>query len=187
MKPLTVIFIALGLSMDAFAVSVASGLGARTLRIRHILRLAVFFGLFQAVMPVLGWSLGVSLRDLISGVDHWVAFGLLSIIGGKMIYEAFVIEKEENQCYPHGTVALLGLSVATSIDALAIGITLAALGVPVLGPALIIGIITFAVCLIGVTIGKRFGSVLNGKAEVAGGIILLGIGVKILIEGIAPH
>jgi len=168
--------------MDAFAVSVASGLGAKVLRVRHAIRLALFFGLFQAIMPLLGWYLGSILSGFISKVDHWVAFGLLSIIGVKMIYESFVIEKEERQCFPHGIYALLVLSVATSIDAFAVGITISVLNTPILVPAMIIGLITFCFCIAGVAIGKRFGQFFEGKVEIAGGIILIGLGVKILIE-----
>lgn len=182
MEIITVLFIAVALSMDAFAVSIASGLTVKHLKVRHALRIAVFFGSFQAIMPLIGWSAGFSLRDFISSVDHWVAFGLLSIIGLKMIFESFKMNSEEKSTDSLNIYTLLILSVATSIDALAVGLSLAFLNVSIVTPAIIIGIVTFMFSLAGFFIGGRFGHFFEKKIEVAGGLILIGIGVKILIQ-----
>lgn len=181
MNTVTVLFIAFGLAMDAFAVSVTSGFTIKYLRINHALRLAAFFGSFQAIMPVIGWLAGFSLRDFISGIDHWIAFGLLSIIGIKMIFESTKL-KPDRKIDPLNVYVLLILSIATSIDALAIGLTLSILNISIVTPALIIGIITFLLSFIGVYIGDRFGHFFENKIEVVGGLILIGIGIKILIE-----
>lgn len=178
----TVLFMALGLSMDAFAVSVTSGCTIHRLRARHALRIALFFGFFQAVMPVIGWSLGLGFRGLISGVDHWVAFGLLSAIGAKMIYESTKLDAAEKRSDPLNIYVLIVLSIATSIDALAVGLSLSVLRVPIISPAVVIGLVTFSVCLAGVYIGDRIGHFFEKRIELAGGLILIGIGVKILFE-----
>lgn len=178
-----IILIAFGLAMDAFAVSVASGLSVKDVAAGRALKMALFFGLFQAIMPIVGWSAGLRLKDVISGIDHWVAFGLLSFVGAKMILEAFAIRnEEEKRPDAFGTYTLFMLSIATSIDALAVGLTLSVLNVFILSPALIIGIITFFLSFGGVLIGRRFGHFLETKIEIAGGLILIGIGIKILIE-----
>lgn len=182
MNILTILFIALGLSMDAFAVSIANGFTIKQLRIDHALRIAVFFGLFQAIMPVIGWSAGIGLRDLIAMIDHWIAFGLLSIIGIKMILESREIKQEEEGKSPLTIYTLLLLSLATSIDALAVGFSLSLLSISIISPAIIIGLVTFLLSFAGVFIGKKFGHFLESKIEMAGGIILIAIGVKILIE-----
>jgi putative Mn2+ efflux pump MntP len=178
----TIILVAVGLAMDAFAVSVANGMAVAKLRVGYALKIALFFGLFQALMPVLGWFLGLGLRDLIEAVDHWLAFGLLAVIGGKMIYESTRLEKAENPTSPLGIRMLLLLSVATSIDALAVGLTLTFIKVPIATPAIIIGVVTFALSYAGVFIGDKFGHFFEKKVEVLGGLILIGIGLKILIE-----
>lgn len=181
MNTVTILFIAFGLAMDAFAVSITSGFTIKYLRINHALRLAAFFGLFQAIMPVIGWLAGFSLRDFISGIDHWIAFGLLSIIGLKMIFESTKMNPKK-KIDPLNIYVLLLLSVATSIDALAVGLTLSVLNISIINPAVIIGIITFLLSLIGVYIGERFGHFFENKIEVVGGLILIGIGIKILVE-----
>ncbi len=178
----TILLIALGLAMDAFAVSVASGFAAARFRITHALRMALSFGIFQAIMPLLGWSAGLKLRALISGVDHWVAFGLLAAVGGKMIYESFRIGEEEKASGPISFCRLMVLSVATSIDALAVGLTLSFLKVAIALPAAIIGVITFCLSLVGVYLGKRIGHLFENKIELVGGLILIAIGIKILFE-----
>ena len=179
----TVFIIALGLAMDAFAVSIASGIAIKHLRIRHALLIAIFFGGFQAVMPVIGWLSGIGLRSLISSVDHWVAFGLLTGIGVKMVYEATKIERAAAvEKDPLNIVILCMLAFATSIDALAVGVSFACLNVTILQPALIIGIVTFVTSLSGVYIGDAFGHFFERKIEVFGGIVLMAIGCKILFE-----
>jgi putative Mn2+ efflux pump MntP len=178
----SIILIAIGLAMDAFAVSVSSGLAIRELKLRHALKIALFFGLFQAVMPVLGWLGGVSVRELIAHVDHWIAFGLLTFIGVKMIWESFRLEPEEDRRDPLGMGWLLTLSVATSIDALAVGITFALIDVTIVAPVIIIGAVTFVLSFAGVIIGDRVGHLFESRIEIAGGLVLIGIGVKILLE-----
>ena len=178
--------LAAGLSMDAFAASVCKGLCMRRVQWAQALVIAALFGAFQALMPVIGWALGVSFASIIEPVDHWIAFALLALIGGKMLWEAFHEQPEEIDC---STVApkldmreLLMLAVATSIDALAVGVSLAFLGADIVLAAIVIGLVTFALSLAGVAIGSRFGARYERAATIAGGVILIVIGVKILIE-----
>ena len=176
--------IGVGLSMDAFAVAVCKGLGMRKLRVRQMLVIALFFGGFQALMPLLGWFLGSQFAAYITNFDHWIAFLLLCFIGGKMIQESR--SAEANAC-PAGSERLdlrelLLLSVATSIDALAVGITFSFLSVRIVPAVLLIGCTTFLLSIAGVLAGNFFGSKYKNTAELAGGIILVGMGVKILVE-----
>ena len=182
MDSLTIIVIAVGLAMDAFVVSIVSGSAYKQLHVRHTLRMALFFGAFQAFMPLIGSLAGLTLRDYITDYDHWIAFGLLAAVGGKMIYESFKIKSVEENPDPSNIFVLLVLSVATSIDALAVGITLSLIASSIIAAAMIIGLITFALSYLGVYIGKRFGHFFESKMEVLGGVILIGIGIKILIE-----
>lgn len=182
MKILTILFIAVGLAMDAFAVSVVTGSLYQQCRVRHALRMALFFGAFQAVMPVVGYLAGLSLRAQIEAFDHWVAFALLGFVGGKMIYESFQIEAAERNRNPANLLILLELSFATSIDALAVGFTLSLLQTPIVVAVTIIGLVTFGLSYGGIAIGKRFGHFFESKVEIVGGLILIAIGVKILVE-----
>jgi len=182
MALITIIIIALGLSMDAFAVSIVSGAAYKQLKIKHALRIAFFFGGFQAIMPLIGYLAGLSIKTYITPYDHWVAFGLLSAVGGKMIYESFKIKSAEENLNPSNILILLVLSLATSIDALAIGITLSFLRVSLATAVSIIGLVTFVLSYLGVFIGKRFGHFFENKIEAIGGLILIGLGLKILIE-----
>lgn len=186
---ITYCLVALGLSMDAFAVSVSSGICIPNLKFRHGLRAAASFGLFQFLMPLAGYFAGAVFRELIREYDHWIAFGLLAFVGAKMIKEGFEVctdaacdeeELRRRNILDPGTLVLL--SVATSIDALAVGLSFSVLGQPILLPAAIIGVLTFLVCLGGCEFGKRLGTVFERWAEVAGGAVLVGIGVKILAE-----
>lgn len=183
MDLVTLTGIAVGLSMDAFAVAIASGCSTKDVKLRQALRMALFFGVFQAVMPVIGWFAGLTFRGLISSFDHWVAFGLLALVGGKMIVEFFQGDKacEEKTC-PMDIPNLFILAVATSIDALAIGLSLSLLNTPIAFPATFIGVVTFVISFAGVYIGKRFGDYLENKMELVGGIVLIAIGVKVLLE-----
>ena len=171
--------IAVGLSMDAFAVSICKGLSLGKLKIRHAALVGLYFGGFQALMPILGWLLGFRFEHVIESIDHWVAFALLSIIGVSMIREAN--EKEELNG-DLGFRTMLLLAVATSIDALAVGITFAFLQVRILPAAGLIGVTTFLLSAAGVYIGRAFGLRYKVRAELAGGIILILIGIKILLE-----
>jgi putative Mn2+ efflux pump MntP len=185
---LQVVLIGFSLSMDAFAVSVSSGVSIRDLKIFHAFRASFFFGFFQFAMPVAGWYLGRTFAVYIEAFDHWTAFGLLAFIGGKMLFEALKGEKKPG--IPAGRrggdirslPCLVGLAVATSIDALAVGLSFSLLGQGIWGPALLIAGITFVVCLTGFEFGRRIGSLLEKWAEIAGGLILIGIGTKILLE-----
>lgn len=184
MKLLEIFLIGVGLSMDAFAVAVCKGLNMKKINYLHTVIIALFFGAFQAIMPFLGWFLGKQFESYITNIDHWVAFVLLGIIGGKMIYEALT-EKEEDACPNDEKLdikELFLLAVATSIDALAVGITFAFLKVNIWSSISIIGVTTFILSCVGVAIGNHFGAKYQSKAELAGGIILVLIGLKILLE-----
>ena len=185
MELLTITLLAVGLAMDAFAVSVVTGSVYKELDIRHALRMALFFGAFQSLMPLVGSLAGLGLREHIAAYDHWIAFGLLALIGGKMIYEAFQIEQAEKKMDPSNLLILLTLSVATSIDALAVGFTLSLLVSSLAFAVIVIGVITFGLSYAGVSIGKRFGHFCESKIEILGGLILIAIGVKILIRHLA--
>ncbi|KPL19270.1 MAG: hypothetical protein AMJ92_03750 [candidate division Zixibacteria bacterium SM23_81] len=182
MNTITILFIAFGLAMDALAVSITSGIAIKRLRIGHALRIGLFFGSFQAAMPVIGWLAGMSLKDFISGVDHWVAFGLLSLIGGKMAYESLQMESQKKEMNPLDVYVLLILSVATSIDALAVGVSFAFINIAIITPAILIGLVTFLLSFLGAFIGNRLGHFFENKIELVGGFILIAMGIKILLE-----
>ena len=172
--------IAVGLSMDAFAVSVCKGLSVQKLEKKHMALVGLYFGGFQFLMPLLGYLLGARFESLITNVDHWIAFALLLVIGGNMIKESFGEAEKLNDDF--GVKTMLMLAVATSIDALAVGITFAFLQVRIVPAALLIGVTTFCLSALGIYIGNRFGARYKSRAELAGGIILILIGVKILLE-----
>jgi putative Mn2+ efflux pump MntP len=182
MELLAIIAIAVGLSMDAFAVSVVTGAAYKELHVRHTLRMASFFGGFQALMPAVGYLAGLTVSRYISGYDHWVAFGILAIIGLKMIYESFKIKEERKTMHPADIAVLLALAVATSIDALAVGITLSLITSSIVEAIIIIGVVTFVLSCVGVSIGKRFGHFFESGIEAIGGLVLIGLGVKILLQ-----
>jgi putative Mn2+ efflux pump MntP len=182
---LEVVGIALGLAMDAFAVAAAAGVVVRRLTGRHVFRLAFHFGLFQFLMPVLGWLAGRTLAGYLRDYDHWVAFGLLAGVGGKMIWESFAPERPADASDPTRGWTLVVLSIATSLDALAVGITMAFLQVSIWGPSVVIGAVCAAITTIGILGGSRIGPRLGRWPEVAGGLVLLGIGARILILHLA--
>lgn len=184
----TLFFMGVGLAMDAFAVSICKGLSMRKVNKKQCLIIGLFFGGFQALMPLVGWLLGSQFEQYITNVDHWIAFVLLSFIGGKMILEA-VKEKEEDieiqeMDPPLKIKEMFILAIATSIDALAVGITFAFLNVPIVEAITIIGVTTFLISVLGVYVGNFFGNKYKKRAELAGGIILVLIGLKILLEHI---
>lgn len=179
---LTVILIAISLSMDAFAVSMCMGTTADIRKRSVALKAAVFFGGFQAAMPLLGWGLGFYLKNYIKEIDHWIAFGLLAFIGLRMISEAVKNKNCAKTYNISSTWVMLTLSLATSIDALAVGLSLSLLDIPILLSAAIIGAITFCISYLGVLIGKKFSCMLGSKVEFAGGVVLFAIGLKILLE-----
>jgi putative Mn2+ efflux pump MntP len=182
MDIIEILLIALGLAMDCFAVSITSGIAIKHQRINNALKIGTFFGLFQAFMPVVGWFLGLGFIGFISGIDHWIAFGLLGLIGCKMIYESTKLEESERKMSSLSTYVLIVLSVATSIDALAIGLSFAFLGVLIAVPIVVIGIVSFLLSFFGFLVGKRFRHLFEKRIEVVGGVILIGIGIKILVE-----
>lgn len=214
MELLTLLIIAVALAMDAFAVSIASGVSIRRLHLKQVLKIAFFFGIFQGVMPVLGWAMGRGIGSLISGVDHWIAFCLLVFIGARMIHESLAGEEhgvgpgeetekewgerrtrrpsvEGGECReiplrvcrdPCTTENLIILAVATSIDAFGVGLSLSLLGSSIILPALIIGLITFCISFAGVHIGNTMGHLFERKIEIAGGVVLILIGLKILLD-----
>jgi putative Mn2+ efflux pump MntP len=205
---LSIVLIGLSLSMDAFAVSVCSGISIRGISVFHAIRASLFFGIFQFIMPVAGWFLGKTFSSYIQAVDHWIAFGLLAVIGGKMLWEAGqealrasrkakaaasgVFEPaNRGSCGAQAADTgadirslrvLLTLAVATSIDALAVGLSFSLLNQGIWGPAALIGGITFVVCLTGFEFGRRIGFMFERGAQMLGGLILIGIGIRILIE-----
>ena len=182
MAPLTLIGIAIGLAMDAFAVAIGAGLTLGRVDARQTFRLAWHFGLFQALMPIIGWLAGLTVAAWISPIDHWIAFGLLAAIGGKMIYEAMAHGEEHVRPDPTKGWSLILLSIATSIDAFAVGLSLALLGIAIWYPALVIGLVAAAFTVVGLHLGRRFGALLGRRMEVVGGVILILIGLRILIE-----
>jgi len=182
MELLTLFLIAIGLAMDSFAVSITAGLSLKRFKLSTISRVSIVFAFFQGLMPVIGWALGQTFSDIISAYDHWVVFGLLLLIGGKMIYESLT-QQEEAHCiniYSKRTICTLGM--ATSIDALAVGISFSLLNVEIFFSAAIIGVTTFILSFLGLTLGLKLGSIFRSKVELLGGVILIGIGIKVLVS-----
>lgn len=187
-----IFLIGVGLSMDAFAVSICKGLSMPRLNSKQMLIIGLFFGGFQALMPLIGWALGTSFESLITPVDHWIAFLLLCFIGAKMIFDAIRGSDDENADPAKSNAAaseqkldlkeLLMMAIATSIDALAVGITFAFLGISIIEAIIIIGITTFVLSILGVVIGHFFGSRFEKPATIIGGVVLILIGLKILLE-----
>jgi len=177
----TLFILAVGVSMDAFAVSICKGLAMQKVKVRHAATAGVWFGGFQALMPVIGYFLGIQFQEYITAYDHWIAFGLLLIIGGNMIKEAL---SNEEECADASMAfgKMLVLAIATSIDALALGVTFAFLQVDIWKAVAFIGVVTFSFSVAGIKIGNVFGAKYKSKAEFAGGLILILLGVKILLE-----
>ena len=172
--------IAVGLAMDAFAVAIAAGLTIERVTGRHVFRIAFHFGLFQFMMPVIGWFCGRSVASYVQAYDHWVAFGLLGVIGGKMLWDGVFGASERFRKDPSRGWSLVMLSLATSIDALAVGVSMAFLRVPILLPSIIIGLVAGLMSLVGICLGSRLGNRTRRWAECFGGLILIGIGIRIL-------
>jgi putative Mn2+ efflux pump MntP len=190
MTPLSLPFIlglGVALAMDCFAVTLGMACGSRGLTLKQAVRMASYFGGFQFVMPVIGWFAGDRLLRIIEHFDHWVAFGLLALIGGRMIWESFEMSEEEKAGRPDQTQGkrVLILALATSIDALAVGLSLGVVRTGILFPAAIIGVTSFVLTVAGAKLGPVVGRLVGKRAELAGGLILIGIGVKILIEHLA--
>jgi manganese efflux pump family protein len=181
-----IIGIAFGLAMDAFAVAIAAGLSLRQLHGHQVFRLAFHFGLFQFMMPILGWLAGQTMHRWIAAFDHWVAFALLAFIGGKMFRESFHEERREAGDDPTRGWLLLTLSIATSIDALAVGLSLAFLRVSIWMPSVVIGVVAATMTALGMTFGSRLGARFGKWAERTGGLVLIGIGLRILVSHLCP-
>lgn len=182
---LKIIFISLGLAADACAVSLSSGLLIKHLKFNKALKIALFFGLFQGVMLWLGWWLGLGFREPLSKIDHWIAFVLLSFLGGKLIYESCQLESNLKPFNPLDFYILLGLAIATSIDALAAGISFSVLKISILLSATLVGFITFFLSFLAVYIGHGYGDLFKNKVEIVGGLLLIFFGSKILLEHLA--
>jgi manganese efflux pump family protein len=181
---ISLLALATALAMDAFAVAIVTGLVLNPVTRRHVFRLAFHFGLFQFLMPILGWLGGTAVRAYVSDVDHWIAFALLGFVGGKMFLEGLSGRESEFSASndPTSGWSLVVLSVATSIDALAVGLSLAMVGSTIVIPAVVIGIVAACLTTLGMILGRRIGSVWGKRVEVLGGLILIGIGVRILFE-----
>jgi putative Mn2+ efflux pump MntP len=179
-----VFLIALSMAMDAFAVSLCSGLKIEP-GPRPVFRIAFHFGLFQALMPVIGWSFGNTIEPLVKNYDHWVAFGLLAFVGIRMIRSGLSKREEEIVKDPSRGLTMVMLSIAVSIDALAIGLSLAFLGVDIWTPALVIGLVTGVLSLVGLRVGNGVGRRFGKPVEVLGGLVLIGIGVRIVVSHLA--
>ncbi len=182
MTQIELLILAIGLSMDAFAVSITNGLCIKNIKWKDTLSIALCFGLFQGAMPVIGFFLGSAFTDYITRIDHYIALVLLGFIGGKMLVDGFKNEEEscELKKLTFGSLMLQG--VATSIDALAVGVSLAAMNVNIISASAFICLVTFSLCLLAVRFGKKFGSKLGNKAQIIGGLILIALGLKIFIE-----
>jgi putative Mn2+ efflux pump MntP len=179
---ISILIIAIGLGMDAFSVAVGVGANSRALSLMPALRLSFHFGLFQFLMPIAGWFAGSTVANIIAAYDHWIAFGLLAVVGGKMIVESFSQEEKVFTTDPTRGITLIMLSVATSIDALAVGLGFAFLKIPILIPSIIIGIVAFCMTAMGMFFGDKLGKVFGRRVGIVGGVILIVIGVKIVIE-----
>ena len=181
MATLTILGIAIALAMDAFSVAVAAGISLPAVTGRHVFRLAWHFGLFQFLMPVIGWAGGRAASGWLQRFDHWIAFGLLVGIGVKMVWESLSKDEDAPRSDPTRGVSLVVLSLATSIDALAVGVSLALLDVAIVIPSLIIGFVCGLMTILGVRLGRQIGRLLGKRIECVGGLVLIGIGVKILV------
>ncbi|MBW2261136.1 MAG: manganese efflux pump [Deltaproteobacteria bacterium] len=182
MSLVNIIGIAIGLAMDAFAVSIASSVLLQNVSPRQTFRLSFHFGFFQFAMPVIGWLLGSTFARWVMAFDHWIAFGLLLLIGSRMIYESLTRPEDEKRRDPSRWPDLVILSVATSIDALAVGVSFAMLDVTIWLPCVIIGLVAAGMTLVGLRIGARLGTRFGRRMEILGGIVLIGIGARILLQ-----
>lgn len=182
MNIISIILVAISLSFDTFAVSVSTGFAMKKIRFLQILKIALILTLFQSAMPLIGWCLGSRVEKIINNYDHWVAFVLLIILGTKMIIESFKIKNNINNTNLLKTRVIIGIAIATSIDALVIGVSFAFIEMNILLAVIIIGLITYIASLLGIVLGKNFGHHFGNKMEIVGGIILISIGFRVLIN-----
>jgi putative Mn2+ efflux pump MntP len=186
MSILSIFVIAVSLAMDAFAVSISSGVALKRMQARHALLIASFFGAFQAIMPFIGWHAGQWAKTYVAAFDHWIGFIVLVLIGTKIIHDSLKNGGSGAPRDPLNVYALFALAVATSIDALAVGLTLSFLGVAIVMPVLLIGLVTFIMSFAGTYLGTAIGHIFERKMEIVAGFMLIGIGIKILIEHTLP-
>lgn len=179
---LEIFLIAVSLALDAFAVSVSSGISVPGFGWKQALKMGLYFGVFQAAMPLIGWFLGSSLSIYIVAVDHWIAFALLALIGGRMVWGTLKGGEEEEAPTDLSAGRLVMLAIATSIDALAVGISMAFMDVQIGVAATVIGLVAFVLSVVGGLAGRKLGGLFQQKAELVGGLVLIGIGIKILVE-----
>ena len=184
MKLVYILAIAISVAIDAFVVGLAYGFELKKVKVKHFIIISLFFSLFQMIMPVLGFSLVSSLKEYIVAFDHWLVFAILTFIGGKMIFDAFWVEDKVFDKTEFDYKILVLLSIATSIDAFSVGLTLPLLNFNLFLSVIIIGIVTFVLVFVSVYIGKYLGKIFNEKIDIIGGIILIGLGIKTLIEHI---
>jgi len=182
MEILTIILIAISLSFDTFAVSISSGLVLKKIDFYNATKIAVTLAVFQAVMPLIGWLAGSGIKSYAESFDHWIAFGILGLLGGKMIYESFKTDPEDRSFNPLDIKVMIGMAIATSIDALVVGFSFALLNYQILFSIAIIGVVTYIVAMLGMLFGKNIGSRIGRRMEVLGGLMLIIIGLKILFE-----
>jgi manganese efflux pump family protein len=182
MEHLTIFFIAIGLSFDSFAVATSSGFMLKNIRFTEAMKISFSFAFFQGLMPVLGWLAGSAFKHYIENIDHWIAFGLLLIIGLKMIIESLKHESKRQQLNPLDLKVMVSMSLATSIDALIIGISFAIISYNIVISVLVIGSVTFIIAMLGILFGKKAGKHLGQELDIIGGLILIAMGTKILIE-----
>ncbi len=182
MNLITIFILAVGLGVDAFSVAIGIGASNDKKSWAPVLRLAAAFGIFQFIMPMIGWLAGLTVVEIIASFDHWIAFALLALVGGKMIMEGFEKEGDEEKADQTRGWPLLLLSIATSIDALAVGFSFSVLKNPILLPAVIIGIVCFVMTTVGMIFGKVLAKIFGKKVEIFGGVVLIAIGIKILID-----
>jgi len=182
MELLTIFLIAISLSFDTFAVSISSGLILRKIDFFNATKIAITLAVFQAVMPVIGWLAGSGIKNYAENIDHWIAFAILGILGGKMIYEGFRTDPEERSFNPLDIKVMIGMAIATSIDALIVGFSFALLNYKILISIGIIGAVTYVVAMLGMLFGKKIGSRMGRRMEMLGGLMLILIGIKILVE-----
>jgi len=182
MEILTIFLIAIGLSFDTFAVSISSGLVLRKIDFFNATKIAITLAVFQAAMPVIGWLAGSGIKNYAESVDHWIAFGILALLGGKMIYESFTADPEDRSFNPLDIRVMIGMAIATSIDALIVGFSFALLNYKIVMSVGIIGSVTYIVAMLGMLFGKKIGAQMGRRMEILGGVMLILIGLKILFE-----
>jgi putative Mn2+ efflux pump MntP len=182
MSIITILLIAIGLSFDSFAVSITTGLIAKDIKFWQATRIAIIMAAFQGLMPLAGWLIGLTVENLVINFDHWIAFGLLFLIGAKMIIESLKPEEKRKEINPYNLLFIVGMAISTSIDALIIGVSFAFIQVNIFLSVLIIGFVTYVVAMLGMLFGKKFGKLFGKRMEIVGGIMLILIGVKILLE-----